>query len=179
MLRVHCVLTECFDFFVVNNFFNVFVVDNFDFLEFVRSTESIEEVTERYAGFDSCEVSYESHVHCFLYGVGTQECKTGLTTSHYVLMVTKDGQCVRSKSTSGNMENAREKLTSNFVHVWNHEQEALRRCESRGQRACCETAVYRASCTSFGLELTDRNCLVKNVLFAGSSPVVCSFCHVG
>ena len=49
-----------------------------------------------------------------------------LTASHYVLVVTEDTQRVRCQRTCRHVENARQQLTCNLVHVRNHQQQTLR-----------------------------------------------------
>ena len=71
---------------------NVLIVD--DKIPAVRSTETIEEVDEWHARFDSSKMGYSSHIHNFLYRTFAQHGETCLAARHDVLMVTKDTQCV-------------------------------------------------------------------------------------
>lgn len=52
-------------------------------------------------------------------------------------MVTEDVQCMVSQSTSSYVEYTREEFTGNFVHVRDHEEEALR-CRVR---SCQSTSL--------------------------------------
>ncbi len=51
--------------------------------------ETIKEMTERKAGFDSRKMGYQGQIHAFLNGSGRKKAKTCGTTGHYVLMVAK------------------------------------------------------------------------------------------
>ena len=78
-------------------------------------------------------MSDPSEVHDFLnIGFG-QETAARCTSSHDVLMVTEDAQCMVSQSTRSYVEYARKEFAGNFVHVRHHEEEALRCGVRRGQ----------------------------------------------
>ena len=49
MLGVQSAFFEIFDILHIDDFLDVFVVDHFDFRNFVRGAEAVEEVKERYA----------------------------------------------------------------------------------------------------------------------------------
>ena len=88
--RSQCARTECSESILVDKTSEVFILKHFNFLYFVRSTETIEEVDERHTAFDSREVSHSSEVHNFLHRTFSQHSKTSLTASHHVLVVTKN-----------------------------------------------------------------------------------------
>ena len=137
MIRVEGTFAECFDSVPVNEFLEVFEVHDFNFLNFVRCTETIEEVDERQGTFNCCQMSDTTEIHDFLnIGFG-QETAACCTSRHNVLMVTEDVQCMVSQSTSSYVEYAREEFTGNFVHVRDHEEEALR-CRVR---SCQSTSL--------------------------------------
>lgn len=82
-------------------------------------------------------MSDATEIHDFLnIGFG-QETAACCTSRHNVLMVTEDVQCMVSQSTSSYVEYAREEFTGNFVHVRDHEEEALR-CRVR---SCQSTSL--------------------------------------
>jgi hypothetical protein len=56
----------------------------------VRSTETVEEVYERYTCLKSCEVSNGCKVHNLLNRTFAKHCETCLAASHNVLVVTED-----------------------------------------------------------------------------------------
>ena len=87
-------LTEFCQSLLINQTCQIFILQHFNFLDFVRSTETIEEVDEWHARFDSSKMGYSSHIHNFLYRTFAQHGETCLAARHDVLMVTKDTQCV-------------------------------------------------------------------------------------
>ena len=179
MLRIHGGFAEFGHLVPVHDLADVFVVDEFDLADFVRGTETVEEVAEGHAGVDGGKVSHQSEVHGFLGVVGAEEGKAGLASSHDVLMVTEDGQGVGSERTSGNMEDAGEEFASDLVHVGDHEQQALRSGEGGGQSAGNKGAVHGASGTGFRLHFTDGDLLAHQVQLLLGSPFVDQFAHDG
>jgi len=123
--RVQCTCTEFSQCFLVDKRSEVFVLQHFNLLDFVRSTETVEEVNERYAALDSRKVSDTRQVHNFLYRTFGQHGETSLTCRHYVLVVTEDTQRMACQSTCGYVEHARQEFTGNLVHVRYHQQQTL------------------------------------------------------
>ena len=56
------------------------IFQHFNLLDFVRCTETIEEVHERNARFDGSQVSNTSQIHNFLYRAFSQHSKASLTS---------------------------------------------------------------------------------------------------
>ena len=65
-VRIQSTFTESFDSIPVNQFAEVIIIHNFDFLNFMRCTETIKEIDERKRAFQSCQVSNATKVHNFL-----------------------------------------------------------------------------------------------------------------
>ena len=99
LVRSQLAVAELSQRLLVNQRSEVFVVQSFNLLDFVRSTETVEEIQERNTGLDRSQVSYTCKVHHFLYGAFAQHGKSGLTARHHVLVVTEDTECVRSQRT--------------------------------------------------------------------------------
>ena len=116
----------------------VFLIYHFYLLNFVRCTETVEEVHEGYTAFDCRKVSHTGEVHNFLNRAFCQHGETGLTNRHHVLMVTEDAERMRSDGTSRNMEYAGEQFTCNLVHIGNHQQQALRCGVGGGEGTCLQ-----------------------------------------
>ena len=129
--RIQSSLTEIGQSLLVNQRNNVFLCQSFNFLNFVWSSETIEEVHKRNTGLQSSQVSHSRHIHYLLHRSGTEHGKTSLTSCHNILMIAKDWQCLSSQSTSRHMEYSRKQLPCYFVHVRNHQQQPLRGCK------CC------------------------------------------
>ena len=177
MFGVQRISLECVYCIHINDLCQFIIVDAFNLLDFVRCTETIEEVQERYTTFDCGQVCNASQIHNFLYGVGNQHSETCLTTSHNVGVITEDGQCMCSQSTCCYVEYAGQQFAGNFVHIGDHQQQTLRCCVCGCQRTGCQRAVYCTGSTCFRLHFYYFNCLTKKVLFTIRCPVVCFFSH--
>ena len=149
--RVQCAGTEFSQSFLVDQRSKIIIFQHFNLLDFVRCTETIEEVHERNARFDGSQVSNTSQIHHFLYRAFSQHGETCLACRHYVLMVTEDTQCVRSQCTSRHMEYARQELTGNFVHVRDHQEKTLGSSVSSSQRTSLKRTVNCTGSTTFRL----------------------------
>ena len=125
LVRSQLALAELSQCFLVDERSQIFIVQSFNFLDFVRSTETVEEIQERHAGLDGCQVSHAGQIHHFLHGTFAQHGESRLAARHNILMVAEDTEGVRSQCTSRYMEYARQELTCNLVHIGNHQQETL------------------------------------------------------
>ena len=177
MFRVQRVFAEFAQCVFIQQFCDVFVVHNFDFLQFVRSTETVEEMHERYAAFDGCQMCYAAQVHNFLYGSGGKHCHTNLTTSHNVGMVAEDGESMCTNGSGAYMEYAGFELTGNTVNAGDHQQQTLRSCVCSCQSTSFQCAVHSTCGTCFGFHFYQTYCLTEDVLLAVCRPAVNVFCH--
>ena len=75
------------------------------------------------------------------------------------------------------MEDRRDHLTSDLVHVRNHQEKSLR-CRERGCQSSCGERTMDGSCgTSLGLHLHDVYFLAPEVLLARGGPLLCILAH--
>ncbi len=163
--------------FLVDKGSELILVDGLDFLDFVGCAETVEEVDERHAALERCEMGNGCEVHHLLNGAFAQHREACLASRHDVLMVAEDTQRVGSESTCRNMEYAGEKLAGDFIHVRDHQEKTLRSGVGSGQRAGLQRAVDCACGATFTLHLLHEYCLSENVLPACSRPVVYVFRH--
>ena len=170
--RAQCTLAEFLQRLHIYQRTQIFHIHYLNFLILVRGTETVEEVQERHAALDRCQVGYTGQIHHFLYTAFGQHGKTCLTASHHILMVTEDTQHVAGKRTSRYMEYGRQQLAGYLVHVRNHQQQSLRCGERRGQRTCLKRTVYSACCTALALHLLYQNSLAEHVLAALCCPLI-------
>ena len=177
MFGVQCVLSEFSQSILVDQFAQIFIVHNFDFLQFVGSTETVEEVDERYGAFDCGQVSNTSQIHYFLNGSGGQHSAADLTASHNVGVVTEDGESVCTYCTGRYVEYTGFQLTSDSVHRGDHQQETLRRCVCCCQSACFQGAVHRTGSTCFRFQFQQTYCLTEQVFLTICGPAVYVFRH--
>ena len=171
-LRIEGALAECLDSIHIAHISQIVVVPDLDLLDLVRGAETVEEVQERNAALDGSKVSNRREVHNFLRVGLSQHSKTGLTTCHDVGMVAEDVQCVGSNTACRYVEYTRQQLACDFVHVRNHQEQALRSGVGGGQCAGSQRTVHRTGCTSLGLHLDNLNGGAEDVLAAGSCPLV-------
>ena len=68
MFRIKRSVSEVLDRFPVCHVFQILIVHDFDLLNFVRSSEAVEEMYERNSAFDRCEMSNAGQIHDFLNG---------------------------------------------------------------------------------------------------------------
>ena len=177
MFGVQCVFAEFAQCVFIQQFCDIFVVHYFDFLQFVRSTETVEEMHERYAAFDGCQVCDAAQVHNFLYGSGGKHCYTDLTTSHNVGVVAEDGESMCTNGSGAYMEYAGFELTGNTVNAGDHQQQTLRSCVCSCQSTSFQCAVHGTCGTCFGFHFYQTYCLTEDVLLAVCRPAVNVFCH--
>ena len=147
MFRVERTLAEFVDIrhiLFVDGVFDVDVVDDFYLGHFVRSSESVEEVHKWHFCFECGQVSNKRKVHNFLYGVGTEHCKSRLTACHYVGVVSEDVERVVCQSSRADVEYARREFACDLIHIWDHKEKSLACRKSGGQCACHKRAVNSA-----------------------------------
>ena len=177
VIRIQGMFAEFIQCFVVNQFSKVIIVQKFNLLDFVGSTEPIEEVQERNMTFNSSQMGNSGQVHDFLYAGFSKKCKTGLAASHNVSMVAEDVQGAGSQCTSSDVENCRKQFTSDLIHVRNHQEQTLGCGIGGGQCTSGKGAVYSTGSTSFGLHFHDLDRTTKDVLLSMGSPFIADFSH--
>ncbi len=79
MFRIKSIVAEPLKVFPWEQIFKVVNIKVFNFLNFVRSTESVEEMNERYSCSKSNKVSNGSNIHFFLNTSRSKKCKSCLT----------------------------------------------------------------------------------------------------
>ena len=82
-----------------------------------------------------------------------QHGKAGLAAGHHVGVVAENAEALAREGARGDVEHGRRKLARDFVHVGDHQEEALRRGKRRSHRARRERAVHGTGGAAFGLHL--------------------------
>ena len=172
MLGVHGVVAERLDGVHVEHVLEVAVVPLGDLLDLVGGAEAVEEVDERHATLDGGEVRHGREVHDLLHVALGEHGEAGLATGHDVGLVTEDVEGLRGHATSGDVEDARQVLASDLVHVRDHEQQALRRRVGRREGAGAQGAVDGAGGATLGLHLDDVDGGAEDILHALGGPLV-------
>ncbi len=155
----------------------VILLKHLDFLDFVRGTETVEEVYERYARLDGRQVGDAGKVHYFLNRALGQHGEAGLSHGHYVLVVAENRQGVRGDGAGRNVEYGRQHLAGDFIHVGNHQQQTLRCGVGGGQRTGLQRAVHGAGGAALALHFLHHYSFAKDVFATCGSPFVNVFCH--
>ena len=168
---------ELLDSLHVAHFLQVGVVPLLDLLVLVRSTEAVEEVQEGDLALDGCQMGNRGQVHDFLHAALDQHCEAGLAACHNVAVITEDVQGLGSNGTCRNIEHAGQLLSSDLVHVGDHQQQALRSGEGGGNSTCTQRAVHSACSACLRLHLDDLDLVAEDVLLALSGPLVHKVSH--
>ena len=153
------------------------LVDELDLLDLVRGAEAVEEVQERHAGLQGHQVCDTREVHHLLYGRRGQHGEARLAGGHDVLVVAEDRQRLCGQGTGRNVEDTREQLTRDLVHIRNHQQQTLRRGERRGECAALQRSVNGTRRTGLGLHLDNLHRFAEDVLAPLRRPLVHEFGH--
>ena len=92
-------------------------------------------------------------------------------------MVAEDVQRMGSNAARRNVDNARQQLAGDLIHIRDHQEQALRRRVGGRQRAGCERAVHGARRTGFGLHLRYADFTAEKILSAGSRILIGLISH--
>jgi len=155
------------------------VGDLLDLGHLVGGAEAVEEVEEGHAGLEGRGMGDEGEVHDLLDVVGGEHGPAGLAAGHDVLVVAVDGQSMSRDGAGGDVEDGRDLLARDLVHVRDHEEEALRRGEGRREGSRSEGAVHGASGAGLGLEFDDLGNGAPDVLAALGGELVGDLAHRG
>ncbi len=124
-------------------------------------------------------MGHQSQIHHLLYRRGSQHGKARLAGGHDVAVIAKDGQRMGGQGAGAYVEHAGQQLAGDFVHVGNHQQQALGCGVGGGQRTCGQRTVHGPRSTGFTLHFLYTNGLPKQVEPAFCSPFVYIFRHRG
>ena len=179
MLRIEGAAAEGVDGLPVEHIAQILVIPLFDLLNLMGGTEAVEEMHEGNAALDGGQMGHRAEIHDLLRGIGAEHGKAGLTAGVNVRMVAEDGQRVAGHGAGRNVDDARQKLACNLVHVRDHEKKALGRGVGGGQRARGQRAVNCAGGAGLRLHLGHPYRLTEEVCFAHRSHLIGFFGHVG
>ena len=177
VLGVQSLGTELLNSLHVAHFLQISVVPLLDLLVLVRSTEAIEEVQEGNPALDCCQMGNRGQIHNFLHAALDQHCEAGLAACHNVAVITEDVQGLGSNGTCRNIEHAGQLLSSDLVHVGDHQQQALRSGEGGGNSTCTQRAVHSTGSAGLRLHLDDLDLVAEDVLLTGCGPLVHRVSH--
>ena len=151
---------------------HVGVVQHFDLVDFVRGAEAVEEVEEGNAGLERGGVGDQGEVLGFLHGVGAEHGPSGGAAEHHIGVIAENRKRVGGDGAGRDVERCRSQFTRNLVHVGDHQQQALRGGEGRGQRSGLQGAVNRAGGSAFTLHFNDMRDAAPGVGHGLRGPLV-------
>ena len=172
VLGVERVIAEGLDGVHVAHLGEIGVVPGGDLLDLMGGAEAVEEVQERDLALDGGEVRHGSQIHDLLDVALGEHGEAGLAAGHDVGVIAEDVERVGGDAAGGHVEDARQALARDLVHVRDHEQQALGRRVGRGQSTGAERAVDRTGGTGLGLHLDDVDGRTEDVLLALRGPLV-------
>ncbi len=172
MVGVKGVLAERLHGVHVAHLCQVVVVPHGDLLNLVRGAEAVEEVQERNLALDGGQVRDGRKVHDLLYVALGEHRETGLAARHDVGVVAEDVQRVRGDGARRHVEDARQLLSGDLVHVGNHQQQTLAGRIGAGERTGAQRSVDCARGACLGFHLADAHRGAEDVLLALGCPLV-------
>ena len=89
------------------------------------SAESVKEIQERNASFQSRKMGDGGKIHYFLYAAFRKNSCAGLTTSVNIRMIAKDREGMGGNGSCRHMNDARQQFSGHTIKVWKHEQKSL------------------------------------------------------
>jgi len=168
---------ELFDVLNVEEALHIGIVEEFDLLDFVRSTETVEEGQERDFALERGEMSHDREVMSFLNGGGTGHGEAGRAAGHNVRVVAENRQRLGGQSAGGNMEHGRQHFAGDLVHVRDHQEQTLRSGIGGGESTGAESTVNRTGGAGFGLHFRDFHNFAEHVFHALAGPGIGIFTH--
>ena len=162
---------------VVDHRADVVVAELLDLGDLVAGAEAVEEVDEGDACLQRGGLADQGEVHDLLHRVAAQHRPAGLAHAHHVAVVAEDRQALRGQAAGRHVEDGRRQLAGDLVHVGDHQQQALRRREGRGQGAGLQGAMHCARRAAFRLHLHHQGHGAPDVGLQLGRPLVRPFAH--
>ena len=179
LVRAETACAELFNVLGFDKFLDFVVGDFVVLVNFVGGTESVEELQERNASLVGGEVGDEREIHFFLDGSGGEHGETGVAAGHDVGVVAEDGERLSCEGTGGDMEDGRDELAGDLVHVRDHQEQTLGSGVGAGESARNQRTVNGSGRACFRLHLCNFDLLAPNVLLAFCRPLVNPLAHGG
>ena len=155
----------------------ILVAEDRDLGDLVRGAEAVEEVQERDAGFQGGRVRDGGEVVCLLDRSGCQERRARLAARHDVGVVAEDRERMGRDCARRDVQTAGGQLARDLVEIRDHQQQALRGREGRGEGARLEGAVDRAGGAALRLHLHDHRDASPDVRPSRRRPLVGELAH--
>ncbi len=146
-------------------------------VDLVRGAKAVEEMDERDARLEGRGLSDQGEIVRFLHRAGGELGEPGRPHRHDVGVVAEDREALGGERARGDVEHRGRQLAGDLEHVGDHQQQALRGREGRGQRAGLKRAVDRARRAGLALHLHDVRDVAPDVGLALARPLVGQLGH--
>ena len=121
----------------------------------------------------------QGEIHHLLHGTGKEHRPPGAAGGHDIAVVSKNGKPLRGQGTGGNVKNGAGQLAGNFIHVGDHEQQALAGRKGGRERAGLQRAMHGAGRPAFGLHFDHLRGCPPNVFVVMYTPDISQLTHHG
>ena len=165
------------DGFRVDQGIEVVVGQEFDLGDLMGGSKPIEEVEERHAAREGGRLGDAGEVVGLLDRVGGQQREPGLTARHDVGMIAEDRERVGRQGSGGHVHREAGQLPGDLVHGGDHQEQALRCREGRGQAPGLQGAMDGTDGAAFRLHLGHVGDRVPEVPASLRGPLVARFTH--
>ena len=177
MLGIQCSGAEGSKRILVDHRSQLVVIPGFDLLNLMGSPEAVEEIQERNSSLDCGKMGDGAKIHNLLRIGARHHGKARLTAGIDVGMIAENIQSVRCDASCRHMNDARKQLSGDLIHVWDHQQQALRGRIRRRKRTGCKAAVYSAGRARLRLHFDYLYLIPENVFQARRGPGVRQLSH--
>ena len=161
----------------VHQRFELLIVPYLDLLDLVGGAEAIEEMQEGDAALDGGQMGDGGKIHDLLHAAAAQHGKAGLPAGVDIAVVAEDGKGIGGQRPRRAVDDAGQQLARHFIHIGDHEQEALRGGKGGGKRTGRQRAVDRSGHTALALHLDDPNRLAEQIIAPGDRPLIGQLRH--
>ena len=152
--------------------------EHLDLVDFMRSAEAVKEMQERDAGFERGRMRDERQVHCLLDRIRREHRKSRSSAEHHIRVVAENREGVGRNRARADVECRSRKFACDLVHVGDHQQQALRSREGRGEGPGLERAMNRTGSAAFALHFDHVGHAAPDVGHFFRRPLVRPFAHV-
>ena len=158
---------------------SVMTVHNLNFLNFVRGSETVEEMEEGHLALKGGQMGHGGQVCGLLDAAAGEHGKARLAAVHHVAVVAEDGERMGAHGTGRHVQHAGQALAGDAVHGGDHQHQTLGGGEAGGQSAGLQCAVTCAAGAGLGLHLHQADGLAEDVLSSVGGPFVGFLRHGG
>ena len=177
MLRVQRVPAEAVHGVPIQHLSEILVVPHLDFLDLMGGAEAVEEMQERHPALDGGQMGDGAEIHDLLHAGGTEHSITGLAAGVHVGVVAENREGMGGQRARRHMDDVRQQLAGDLIHVGDHQQKALGGGVGGGQGAGLQGTVHRARGAGLRLHFRQLDRPAEQVLLPRGAPHIRHFRH--